>query len=344
MTLPTTRSSARATERGAGGVTLLELLVVISILGVLLGLGVGVYGSLATPDVLAAGRIRDALRAARLLAQREGAPSSVIVDPGRGEVYALGLHAAGNWHFEDDAGTGWPVPARHAPESLEPAGVLGSALRIREDGELLIPDLPPSTESPDGFGVECWFRPEAEPRPMTLLERPGLWALRLDDENQLEVSLWLDAKAGPEELRRTLPEAHLPPDRFTCVAVVFDGRTLQVDVDGRRSGEDTRLTAPRRMAPATRVPLRAGDGLQRFRGLIDELRLSAVAAEQHGPLPAEVHLLGEPRVLHLDPQGRLDPDFHGAAEDLAFTWGDPARRTHVELGVLGSVRSWTDAP
>jgi prepilin-type N-terminal cleavage/methylation domain-containing protein len=111
MTLPTTRSSARATERGAGGVTLLELLVVISILGVLLGLGVGVYGSLATPDVLAAERIRDALRAARLLAQREGAPAAVIVDPAGGDVYALGLHAAGNWHFEDDAGSGWPVPA-----------------------------------------------------------------------------------------------------------------------------------------------------------------------------------------------------------------------------------------
>src|SRR4029450_3824636 len=124
-----------------------------------------------------------------------------------------------------------------------------------------------------GVGVECWFRPAAEPRPMTLLERPGLWALRLNDENELEVSLWLDAKPAPEELRRTLAGGHLPPDRFTCVAVVFDGRTLQVDVAGRPSREDPRLTAPRRMAPVTRTVLRSGEGLQRFRGLVDELRL-----------------------------------------------------------------------
>jgi Concanavalin A-like lectin/glucanases superfamily len=311
---------------------------------VLLGLGVGVYGSLATPDTLATERIRDAVRAARLLAQREGAPASVIVDPARGDVYALGLHSAGNWHFEDDAGTGWPVPARHAPDSLEPRGVIGSALRLGEEGELIIPELPPSVDSPDGFGVELCVAPAAEPRPMTLLERPGLWALRLDDEGQLEVTVWLDAKPSPEEFRRAVPEARLTPGRFTRVAVVFDGRTLQVDVDGRRCGEDTRLASPRRMALAQRPPLRAGEGLTRFVGLIDELRLQAVAPEQHAALPADVRLLGAPRVLHLDPQGRLDPDFHGAPEVVSFEWGDPARRTHVELGLLGAVRSWTDAP
>ena len=318
--------------------------MVISILGVLLGLGVGVYGSLATPDALATERIRDAVRAARLLAQREGAPASVIVDPARGDIYALGLHAAGNWHFEDDAGTGWPVPARHSPDSLVPQGVIGSALHVAEDGELVIPELPASVDSPDGFGIEGCFQPEPEPRPMTLLERPGLWALRLDDEDQLEVSVYLDAKPAPEEFRRTVPEAHLPPGRFTRIAVVFDGRTLQVDADGRRCGEDTRLTAPRLMARAQRPPLRAGEGLPRFRGLVDEIRLWAISPEQHAALPADVTLLGAPRVLHLDPQGRLDPDFHGAPEVVSFTWGQPVRRTNVEIGVLGALRTWTDTP
>lgn len=340
----TTRSSRPTGERGARGVTLLELLIVLMILGVLLGFGVGIYGNLATPDRLASDRIRDALRAARLLAARESAPAAVIVEPERGEVYAMGLRSAGNWHFEDDAGTGWPVPARHDPGALVTPGVFGAALRLSGEGELAVLDLPPAADSRAGFGVEAFLDPLPEPRPMTLIERPGLWALRLDDEDQLEVSVWLDAKPAPEELRRTVPEARLPAGRFSRLAVIFDGRTLQVAVDGRRCGEDTRFPGERRMAPARGAPLRSGEGLQRFRGRIDELHLLSVAVERHEPLPPDVRLAGKPRVLRLDAFGRLDPAFHGGPELVSFAWGDPARTTHVELGLLGAVRTWTEGP
>ena len=289
------------------------------------------YGSLATPDTLATERIRDAVRAARLLAQREGAPASVIVDPARGDVYALGLHLAGNWHFEDDAGTGWPVPSGCAGCTRVPRGVIGSAVRIAEDGE---PSSPTCRRRPrpDGFAVRSARGRAASDDPAQA------WPVgaAADDENG-----WKSRSGSTPARPGAAPRARgAPPDRSPrsggSTAVLWSGR------DGRRAAGHAR--PPRRMAPVTRSLLRAGEGLQRFRGLIDELRLSAVASEQHAPLPAEVHLLGEPRVLHLDPQGRLDPDFHGAPEDLAFTWGDPARRTHVELGVLGSVRSWTDVP
>ncbi len=342
--LPTTRSGPAATERRSRGVTLLELLVVITLLGALLGLGLGAWGALAAPDMLAAGRIRDALRAARLAAQREGLPSAVVVDPAAGAVYALGLRAAGNWHFEDDEGSGWPVPARHAAGALRPDGVLGSALVLRDEAELLVPDLPPAAGGPEGFGVEVWLAPEAEPRPMTLLERQGAWQLRLDEDGVLQVSVWLDARPAPEELRRAVPEAQLPPGRLTRLAVLFDGRSLHVAVDGRRCGEDTRLPAPRRLAAAGGGALRSGKGLERLRGSLDELRLFTVSAEAAGALPVEARLLGAPRVLHLDAAGRLDPAFHGGPEVVGFEWGDPARRTFVELGLLGSVRDWTEGP
>jgi hypothetical protein len=68
---------------------------------------VGVYGSLATPDVLAAERIRDALRAARLPAQREGAGRGHR-GPRGGDIYALGLHAAAT-------GTSRTTPAAAGP-------------------------------------------------------------------------------------------------------------------------------------------------------------------------------------------------------------------------------------
>lgn len=340
--MPTSRSRA-ATASGSRGVTLLELLVVITLLGALLGLGVGAWGSLASPDSLAAGRIRDALRAAHLLAQREGLPASVVVDAEGGAVWALGLRAAGNWHFEDDAGSGWPVPASHPAATLRPDGVLGSALVLGEDAALVVPELPPAAGGPEGFGVEVFLAPQAEPRPMTLLERPGAWELRLDEDGVLQVSVWLAARPAPEELRRAVPEARLPPGRWSRLAVLYDGRSLHVEVDGRRCGEDTRLPAARPMASGGGV-LRAGEGLLRFRGSLDELRLFTVAAEEAAALPAGTRLLGASRVLHLDAAGRLDPAFHGGPEAVGFEWGEPARRTFVELGLLGAVRDWTEGP
>lgn len=341
-TLPTSRSRSPATER-ARGFTLLELLVVISILGVLLGLGVGVYGSLVTPDTVAAGRIRDALRGARLMAQREGLPASVVVDPQAQEVYAMGLRAAGNWHFEDDAGTGWPVPSSCTGCGRVTRGVIGSALQLDKDDELAITGMPATSESPQGFGVELWVQPAPE-APMTLLERSGQWLLRLDDDGSLIVSLWLDARPAPEELRHELPAVRPPGDRFTRLTVSFDGRTLHVEVDGRRAGEDVVLPAQRRMAPGTRAPIRSGQGLTGFRGLLDELRLFTVSAERHEPFAGDVRLLGKPRVLHLDDFGRLDPAFHSGPEVVSFESGDPPVRTSVELSSMGAVRTWTGGP
>lgn len=340
--MPTSTSRPRTAE---GGVTLLELLVVISVLGVLLGIGAGAWGALATPDLLAGGRIKDALRTARLMARREGLPAAVVVDPPAGEVRALGLRAAGNWHFEDEAGSGWPVPARHEGARLDRDGVLGSALVLDDEAVLAVPGLPPGADDPQGFGVEAWLAPAAGPRPMVLLERPGRWLLRLDEEDQLQVSLWLEARPAPEELRRSVPQARLSEGRFTRLTVLFDGRSLHVAADGRRCGEDTRLPAPRRLAGGSGTVLGSGTGLERFRGRLDELRLFAVAGEpQAQPLPEGARLLGEPRLLRLEASGRLDPAFHAAPEAVGFEWGDPPRRSYVELSPLGALREWTEGP
>ncbi len=315
----------------------------MAIIGTLMGIGVGAFASLGRADRQATGQVKDALRAARLYALRASAPAAVVVDPANREVFATGLTATGNWHFEDDAGTGWPVPARYEPGTLLREGVIGSALSIGGDDVLLITDLPSRFDSPQGFGVDVFLRPAAEPRPMTLLERPGRWQLRLDDNDRLEVRLMLAAHPEPEEFRVSF-DAQLPDTRFTELSVLFDGRVLHVALDGRRVGEDTLLTTPRTLAAAPGSVLRSGDGVLRFRGAIDELSVAAVVEGDHRPLPADVTLDGALRVLRLDGFGHLDPAWHRTPQQVSFETGEPPRRTVIELGVLGTVRSWTDAP
>jgi len=316
----------------------------MAIIGTLMGIGAGAFANLGRADRQATGQIKDALRAARLYAVRASAPAAVVVDPARAEVFATGLAPAGNWHFEDDAGTGWPAPAQHAAGALLPDGVIGSALDVRLDDVLVLGDLPPRFDSPAGFGVDVFLRPAADPRPMTLLERPGRWALRLDEDDHLELRLMLAAHPEAEEFRLGTA-ARLPADRFTELSVLFDGRVLHVALDGRRVGEDTLFATPRQLAAAPGpVLVRTGVDVLRYRGAIDELSISSVVEGEHRPLPADVALDGALRVLRLDGFGHLDPAWHRTSEQIGFRTGEPPRHTVVELGVLGTVRSWSDAP
>jgi hypothetical protein len=318
----------------------------MSIIASLLGLGIGVFNNLATDDRLASGQIQDAMRAARLFALREGAPASVVIDPsadGESVVYGLGLRSVGNWHFEDEVGSGWPVPARHDPDGLIGRGVIGSALEVREGHELAIPEPPTRLDSPFGFGLDVYVRPSGTSRPMTLLERPGCWAVRLDGDDLLEVSVMLEDGKEPEEHRRTT-NMRLSPDRFSRLTVVCDGRSLHIAVDGARVGQDTRFDRPRRLSVSRGSPVRSGAGFEAFEGAFDELRLGAVVAGENEPLPAEVVLEGGPRLVRLDRFGHLDPAHHRAPVVVSFLSGVPPKRTSVEFGLLGSVRTWSETP
>ena len=335
--------------------TLLELIVVMAIIATLLGLGFGAFRQMDGADRRAVSQVKEALRAARLFAQNQSAPASVIVDAERNAVWGLGLAGAGNWHFEDPEGTGWPVPATHDAESVADDGVLGRCLMLddRLPGEqvLLLSELPSSFDSPDGFGVELFVDPAGDPRPMTILERPDSWGFGFDGRGEFEVVLQLvgleseGEQAGePAEFRQSLPGVELPRGRWSRLAVVFDGRRLFVSVDGRRAVEDTLFGTARTIVTVPRMAIGSGSGPTRFRGRLDELKVSSVLVGDHEPLPVEVTLQGPSRAVQLDATGHLDPAFHAGPEQVRIRWGDPATVEVVEFGLLGTLRAWTERP
>jgi len=337
--LPTTRSPASGRERAGAerAVTLLELIVVMTILAVLFGIGVGAFKRLARPDRLALSRITEAVRGAALFARGEGAPASVTLLPEQNAIASYGLRSVGNWQFEDDAGTGWPLPAVYDPASLVRDGVIGSALRLEGGSLLTLPSPPPAFDSPHGFGVDVYLRPADEPRPMTILERRGLWSLSLSGADTLVVTLQLRVQDRVEQLKHELSGVSLPPDAFTRVTVLYDSRSLSVRVDGVRLGEDLLLGQPLLLASNPRVALTTGTPPTSYSGDLDALRLLSVVAGEPSLLPDEVVLQGVERTLRLDQRGRLDPAFHRTPELITIAFGEPLRLSGVELGLLGTV-------
>ncbi|MCB9899218.1 MAG: prepilin-type N-terminal cleavage/methylation domain-containing protein [Planctomycetes bacterium] len=336
--MPTSSPPNPRTERAAEGFSLLELMVVMAILSALFGIGIGMFHKLNRPERTAERAVKDAVREARLFARSESAPASVVVRPAAGEVRSLGLRTVGNWHFEDTAGTGWPIPATYPPEALVADGSVGSGLRLADEAELQIVSPPGSFDSVWGFGLDVALRPAGGGRPMTILERAGSWTVDLDSDDALRVTLTLDEDGGPRRSAFEYP-VHLPNDRWTQLLVLFDGRSLHVEVDGARAADDTVFAEPKRLVRNPGVALTSGRDVTRYRGLLDELRFGSVLVGQRVELPVEVELLGAERVVHFDALGHLDPAWHRVPEEIAFRYGDPPRVLTVELGLLGTVRS-----
>ena len=335
-------SRPQSTERTgcpATGFTLLELIIVMVILSTLFGVGVGAFRGLTNPDQLARQQISEALHGARLFARSEGNPAQVLVSPKQHTVSAWGLRRVGDWHFETDEGFGWPVPLLHEGEILESNGGLGACLRLAGNELLSLQDPPSSFDSVHGFGLDVLVAPSPGFRPLTIWERPGVWSVELNQDDELQVQLWLADEAGKStELIILVPDVRLLEDRLTRLQVTFDGRALEVAVDGVRQPQDLLFEEARSLAPNPRVSQGTGRPPTHFRGLIDELHLSAVVRASAKELPVEVTLEGQLQLIHLDAHGRLDPLWHNGPVEIAFTSGEPLRRTVIEMGLLGALK------
>src|SRR5262245_23696269 len=111
-----TRSSPTPAAHAAG-FTLMEMLVVLSIIGVLMGISIGALRNAVPARAIARAAVLDALRQARLFAMQENAPALVRLDTIPDEpptVTAIGKTTVGTWHLEGDDLDGFPQAARAA--------------------------------------------------------------------------------------------------------------------------------------------------------------------------------------------------------------------------------------
>jgi len=82
--------------------TMVELLVVMSVIMILLGIGVGVYFGVLRANALQAEKyaVVTMIQSARSTARAESSETFVCIEPEAGRIYPFGREKVGVWHFE----------------------------------------------------------------------------------------------------------------------------------------------------------------------------------------------------------------------------------------------------
>jgi prepilin-type N-terminal cleavage/methylation domain-containing protein len=333
----------RRRVRAARGFTLLELLIVISIMALLLGIGLGVFARLDFGDRAAASLVESTIRSAHNWAVARQAPARVTIDSANGTIKAEGQQLIGTWHFES-----MPIEGAFGLDGMSSGGQLvddgfqGKALSFVGEPPRSHVEIPvhhdPSYDLRAGFALRCALRVESG--------RGGA-VLRIGDTVGLETSEdgavrgWILAEGVDDQgvaqrggkVPIATPPLALPAARWAQVEFRYDRRHLQLFVDS------TLLAEVRENAPVWKIegPLVISPGNEPFPGAIDSLVISAVGGAEEHRLPRSVAFAkGAPREILFSPGGELDRFAHREPVHLALEFED-GRQIAMQVNLYGTV-------
>jgi prepilin-type N-terminal cleavage/methylation domain-containing protein len=310
------------------GFTLLEMLVVLSIVSLLLGLGVGIYLRLAanlTPS-LAIGRLKTLLRQARNTAVRESSPSVVSIDAKSQTVLATASRTVAYWHCEDSAGAfGRNLSVSHG--AFVP-GRIGNALQLQEGG-FAEAGTGPELDVRDGLAIEAYVKPDAV-RAQTIARKGDAYVFGITGDGFLSARLGLE---GGTRFEIVADHGAVPVDRWSRVALFYDRTIATLSIDGR---EVARKAETRRFEIDPTAPFSIGSRTATFVGLVDEVRVREVLASEKISLPEELRIVGGDSLVVFDASGALDPSWHTGPAKISMKLQSGEAR-EVDVSVLGTV-------
>ena len=319
------------------GFSLLELLLVMLIMGIVLGMGVGIFASFDVDSKQDASRVRGVLRAAASAARAREVPARVEIDVERGRFVPRVATVIGTWDFERDGLEGAFGIGGFGVKTKVAEGRLGRALElplgVQARAELAI-EGGAAFDLREGFAISCSLYPESSPsaHAVNVGNACGIYVLSNGGVRAWFAPIATDGEASPHVVVDSEPGL-LELERWSRVRAEYDRRELSLFVDGERvaSVEETATVGP--VAPS----LMLGGGRTPYEGRIDELVVSAwvqgeaVVLSESGSLPADA-----PELVAFDATGRLDRRVHAGPVDF-FVRHARGSEERVRVGVFGVV-------
>jgi prepilin-type N-terminal cleavage/methylation domain-containing protein len=301
---------ARGPGGSASGFTLHELLVVMSLIGMLMGLGVGFLRRTGDDFAVALASVRDALRVAQLTARTRHLPAEVVIDPGQdgpGSVRARVLEPVGHWHMEEDprddesAGlpsvvTGTVEPGRFGM-ARRPDPAQRAALVSVQSGERPVFDLR------DGFALRVDLRLEQREPAVIARLGEGFVELRLDADLVPAAKL-VGTEGGGRPAGATTLTADRPLGlgRWHTLEIVHDRTDFRMLVDGREVAR-TQAFLPVLQTATDRFEVSPADAP--VAGLCDEVMVMAYTLSPVQTLPTGLLIEADPWVIRFEADGEL---------------------------------------
>jgi prepilin-type N-terminal cleavage/methylation domain-containing protein len=335
-------SSTFAVRRGQNtppphGLTLTELLVGITILGMMMLLGAGAYYRMSRShkEEGAAAGLEVALRQARTSAIAAVAPSFVEIDTENRRIIPWVYKTAGLWHFETKTGMGETPGAfykgRVVGGRLVDEGKIGKCLRLADGAYVDVGDSA-DFDLGDGGYLEAFIRLDEQTGYIFCKE--GSYSLEVDFSGALIGTL--TGKAGTEESARVKADAYrIPLRRWTKVAFAWDRLSTRLLVDdclvGRGPGGRPRITP--------NSPLCIGRDSGNMLGLVDEARVLSVESGRSSQVPQTCvieHNAAPWNAVHFAPDGSLDMRYHAGPVTVSFTNENRVRK--VTVSMLGATQ------
>ena len=330
------RPFPRSRQRGT---TLLELLVVMTIVSVLLGIGVGVFGKLSMANAAnnSAAGVRALVRVIRDHAKNHGTVGTMIVDVKRNRIVGLLERAVGQWHFEkENIGAFGHDPDMGNANALDPDGCIGGCLRLEgAQGGSVVLGNSSTFESDWGVSLSAdIYLPEETSG--GILSKGDAYGLRIGTGGTLEG--WVGVAEGPRGSRPEIVDVDsgehtIPLGRWVRVGLYYDRVEVRVFIDYRPVG----LSQERRpLAPDRNAPLRVGGAPGAFNGKIDGVRLGVLGPGEGGEMPAEVKIKRGTPAIRFNADGFLDPLYH-TRPALIVLEGEDGKSVTVVVGLMGDV-------
>jgi prepilin-type N-terminal cleavage/methylation domain-containing protein len=316
----------RRTAR-ASGVTLVELMVVMSIIAILMGLGMAMLTESNKDNGLKAARgaVLGTCRYARSAARNSRAPVWVRVDPQGRWIATVVRRPMGAWHFEEEPLTGaLGHDAEMHDGKLFDDGRVGRAVLFGDKGGHLDCGNVPLLATHQGLLVELWYRAIQHRKQRTLVSKRGEFEIALDKEGNLA------AYAGSETDRVQLYArgASLPLGKWTKIALLWDGAALTLLVNDHPLAKKTG-TASFSLSDGN---FTVGSGEYPLDGAVDEVRVDALIEDTRYNLPDLLAVSG-PAEIRFDATGALDADAHTGPATITIR--GPADSLDVTVNMLG---------